>query len=1047
QGFPGKAGGDFNYFYSNTNAVVLALMAEAVSGQSFDTLLETYVTTPLALGSAALQTAPGNASIVGTEAGVPVENLDPTIPWTSGAMMTNMTDLLTFLDAINHEGFLSPELTAARTAAGNLNEISMNGMSISYGLGLMRLDFSELLKGVPAATPDLLSTGHGGSIAGASSFSGWLSSAAFPDLDNFGLAVHANSLSTIDKGGYLTGTSSEALFVQALEHLYRAARADGTMIDGRVAQGETGGFMTQTPYEGTLEFIGNPNLAPIAYLDLRGNPDSSPVRITLDPTYTFYSADTQGHSETALEVGDGQTISLPQNVRIEGYGAAKHADADTFTLLHLAGGTAQGDALQGEIAAYGENAIALASSHTNGTLTLDSSSRLYSKGIGGVGLSTSGAVIIGSSVAPDSLEAAFGVAGITVEGSQGVGIEASGRDARITLQPGASVAAVTYAVPLDSSFNPVDAQRYAVYGAKLENGAQMTVNGNINAAAAYAVPDSFAGPWNGNAAPGNGTLAVGVELRDASLAVQASGQVSASGYGVDFAGGTNTLAMRQATIQGGLAALHASGATTVSIAAEDSILAGRIALESATTSSTLTLTGSTLDFSASPQNDETLLRFGGSVNIDSSNTLTLPVSFATIDLLDDDQAGVFAPVIQAPGNAFTFDLLSDHSARYSGFTHDSPNGKRLFPAFAAYATGQLQSAARLPDAIVTLSLNPDRLTAESHATQSRVGFHLHTAVLEQARALANPASRLAQNSQTGSVSAQGLVDAAEKGNDTGNGVRFFGGYLRNTRDQSGRDGYAGYDFDADGLVLGVSSDIGHDVELAVFAGATRGETDYRHLSARVETDGLHLGMLGRYSHALSQASTLRFSGHVDYSRLENDARRYTSAAKTTGEYRQNLYGIGLEAALDYRLPSALVLSPRVALDAIRLEQARFRERGDNALDVGSLDLNQSHATLGIDVSRDFALDNGFMLTPKASLGWRHVFNAASRAVTARFRGYSTAFSSLALEEDRNTFLGNLSVDVMRLNTRQPLVVHFEYGYQKQEQASEHQVWLGLEARF
>jgi outer membrane autotransporter protein len=137
----------------------------------------------------------------------------------------------------------------------------------------------------------------------------------------------------------------------------------------------------------------------------------------------------------------------------------------------------------------------------------------------------------------------------------------------------------------------------------------------------------------------------------------------------------------------------------------------------------------------------------------------------------------------------------------------------------------------------------------------------------------------------------------------------------------------------------------------------------------------------------------------------------------------------------------------VALDAIRLKQASFREHGDSALDVGSLGLTQTHATLGIDASRDFVFDNDIIVTPKASLGWRHVFNAGSRAVTARFHGYSTAFSSLALEEDKNTLLGNLSIDVVRLNARRPLIARFEYGYQKQKHASEHQIWLGLEARF
>ncbi|MDR3300485.1 MAG: autotransporter domain-containing protein [Candidatus Accumulibacter sp.] len=1170
QGFPGKAPDGFNYFYSNTNAVVLALMAEAVSGKNFEALIQEYVVgkiSGLNSSNTYLSTAPGVAGMVGTEEGVLVNNLDPTIPWTSGAMVTDMNELLTFLDAINHTGFLNADLTAARTA--DMNTIPMSGMEIDYGLGLMNLVWGDLLGGFAAYVkqntgielkiPDVVSTGHGGSIAGSSSFSGWLASATQTDLDKLGLAVYANSLTTIDKGGYFTATPSEALFTQAVEHLYRTARANGTKDGANYAYGTTGGYITQEVLTGTGFVFGgsteSDDIPLIAYLDLRGDPDGAPFRITQDPSYTYYSAKTDGSAEVAVTVASGNALDLA-GYRIEGYGADK-SDDNTFTMLKVVGGN--GQQVDGEVAAYGENAIAL--SHSDGTLdtlTLTERSRLYSKGINGIGLETKGTVNISSGgyirdqngqyILDDDdnpitdlnpLETNFGItSAILAEGSGSIGIKAGGSDAKITLNPGASVGAVTYAgfrdedsgtiYTLDSEFKPVDEQKYSVRGVSLSDGATLTNDGgSIDATATY--------PWDG-VAGGGGTLAIGVELAKSTLVVKNEGSVSASGYGVNFIGDdSSTLTLsNDASVWGNLASLHASSDTpNVAVTAEESMLVGRIALADVQSTSSLVINDSVLDFSLQYPDSEALVQFGGSeLSVDNSNAMILPLSPGVISLVYapnvSNLASAFAPELHTfGGDAFTVAVGPGYNARLTGFTNDSPNSARMFPVFLEYATdkfnsGAFASAAQTwlltPDGDLTpaakdwlskqklpvadpieafigyVSEHPERLTAETHATQTAVSMGLHTSVQNQvsgmidgAFASQNSGSRLGQNIRNTFASHSGkkhnvahmegemwhssALTAAETrtplhasggiASPTTN-YRFFGGYIHSERDQHSRKGYAGYDHDANGLLLGVAAELSQNFDLAFFAGASSGETKYSRLASKIKSDGLHLGTQARYSYTLSDASTLRLAAHLDYSRLDNDSARYAYAGtdKIKGKYHQKLVGGGLKATLEKRLGADVTLSPYASLDALHLKQDSLNEHGGPtytdsqgkkhdlfALRVKGESFTRTYATLGIGASRDIELYKGFVVTPKVTVGWRHAFEQSTQSVTANFQGYSDTFKSRTLDEGRNTLLGGVSVDLKWLKTARPVVARFEYNYQRQDKASDHQLYLGLEARF
>ena len=1079
QSFPGNPPPGFRYFYSNTNAVVLALMAEAVTGETFDSLIA-KMTGDLGLSQTYLQMVAGSTGNIGTETGVKVANLDPTIPWTSGAMVTTMASLLKFLriEITNDGSYLSDALFRARTDSDNQHTITMSGMPISYGLGLMTLDWKTMLgsMGLGDFAADVTSTGHGGSIAGASSFSGWLSSSAGLDL---GFAVYANSLSTIDSGGFYTGTPSEALFVSTVEHLYRNARANGSSDGlGGYSHGSTGGYVTQSAYSGALTFTNPQTPGFIAYLDLTTNPNM-PLRVTLDPTYSYYSARTASDSgeEVALSVGSGQTVNLPAYVRIEGYGGIQ-SGTDAFVLLDIASGADMGaSTLAGEIAAYGRNAVAL---RTAADLTLASTSQVFSKGIDGTALFVSG----GAQVTVNSANGGFfgNMAGIQSEGARGAAIRATGSGTGVTIAPGATVAAVSYGYAMQSDFTTeTDPYALAIYGAKAQSGAELVIDGGkVSATAAHA--------WNGNTvadayisspdlAPG--VLAVGIDLNGGTARLGNGGTVVSTGYGVHFSpGAANTLTLSSGSVvSGGLASLYADPGARASVMIENSALSGVVAMRAAAASSTLTMTGSLV--SVTNYSGSALIAFGGSVDVDASNILLIPTSFQTMALLDAGAVTQFAPSLSTLGGAYRVSHSADYATAWlSGFSQGGANANRAFSSFADYGTSSGLSSSQL----AALGLEADRLSAEPYAAQAMAGMTLHRSLHDRAISQAfssagmTNASAAALGLTPDKAFGQGVLNAAmthdlEQGADIGGGAgalgvspaagtgpgrggatsRLFGGYLYSRYSQDNRGGYYGFDTNTSGVMMGVATDLSPRFTLAGYAAWDTGNTDYDGIDAAIETQGLHAGLIGRHTRPLTPTTDLRLTGNAAYSHFDNKAKRTILSQRTGGSYDQTIWSGGLEAALDY-YPSGrdgLRLSPYGSMSYSWLDQSGLQEDGVAALAVEGKTAGQWNSALGVALAQDIVRTDGYVLTPAAALSWLHDFGDMDYSVNSRFLGSEERFTSRSVGQGRDGVYAGLSLDIVhRQDGREaPLAVKLGYGVERRTGSTGQTLYLGAKIRF
>ena len=149
------------YRYNNSGYVLLGMIVEKVSGQPWDTFVETRIFKPLGMTTARMNDlgvvvphrAQGYAWVNGTLRNG--EYVSPTQPYAAGALLVSVLDLVKWDAALTSGKLLKPESFAAMYAPAPLTD----GKTSPYGFGW------EL-----AAYRTRPRIGHGGGIPGFSTF-------------------------------------------------------------------------------------------------------------------------------------------------------------------------------------------------------------------------------------------------------------------------------------------------------------------------------------------------------------------------------------------------------------------------------------------------------------------------------------------------------------------------------------------------------------------------------------------------------------------------------------------------------------------------------------------------------------------------------------------------------------------------------------------------------------------------------------------------------------------------------------------------------------
>ncbi len=958
-------GGLYTGIYSNSNAVILALIAEGLTGKSFDVLLEDWRSGTSLSTATKLPMFQGGANepdLVGTYSGEKIVQLDPIIPWVSGAVISTMGDLMTAVEMFKGQG---------RMNSADTTVINMHSMPTYYGLGLLALDFdfiSTQLWPEEVHLSPILATGHGGSIAGCSSFSGWLTASDSP-LD-MGLITYANVSNAYSRGGVYTETPSETLFVTIAEHLYRQSRADGTYNAGTglVSYGANGGYATTasglTP--ASLSFdksAGSPPL--IAYFDWDSLLPSS-LAINVDPTFTHYSTASDNSAAPAAEtvMTVSGAVDLPAWARMEGYSGDIQKSGSSYTLLELGAGT-PADSLLGQVAVYGSLATALKAGRE---ISLGRDSVIEAHGY--------------DSTALELLSGANNEVGGKVHGA-GAKITALkvGPGVGVTIGEKAMISGTSYgsANEGEDGFEGVTTDNFAngVTGLLLEGAnSAATVKGWVSLQSSS--PDS--------------AISVGISLAGANAAaVVDGGLVESDGYAAHFKGAGTKVTLQNGAIMSGLIRGEASAAGSAFIADDKSLIMGPDYDQPIIAGvNRVILSGTAVAWET-----EELPELDKPISVVTGNNPALS-SIKFRPLFDDE--GLLAYSIDSQNRVIVNGLKAG--------AYKSPNARNIYGAWQEASKGTDYGKEFLGDM--------DNLSHEAFATLAGAALDAQRQIGSLARRFLFPDAGAARAGESPAAPAAG--EAPE-------GLSRFVFEYFHTDSSRDDDGYSGYDQSGNGILTGAAFDLHENLALAAYVGWHKGETDFNYLKAESDADSMFAGLMGRWRQEIASNMEARYTAHLSYSRVENDLSRTVTGrsvrSRATGSFDQKLTGFGVEAALDWFPGDGdILLSPWLGLDYLHLDQDGLTEKAADeapiALTTKGLKNNAVHSTVGLAASRAFKGDNGeSSVTLKASAAWEHQYGDNQFTTEGAFVAGGRSFKAKSLETGRDAALLGLSAEAFR----------------------------------
>ncbi|MFD2644394.1 autotransporter outer membrane beta-barrel domain-containing protein [Pseudomonas japonica] len=204
-----------------------------------------------------------------------------------------------------------------------------------------------------------------------------------------------------------------------------------------------------------------------------------------------------------------------------------------------------------------------------------------------------------------------------------------------------------------------------------------------------------------------------------------------------------------------------------------------------------------------------------------------------------------------------------------------------------------------------------------------------------------------------------------------------------------------------GAVMGLDWAVGSDWRLGVLGGYSRTRLDATGLDGKVNS--WHAGVYAaRQSGPLALRLGAAYSGHDGDSKRDVGFNGFSERLK--GGYDADSQQAFAE--LGYALGSGrFSAEPFANLGYQRYHRDGYREKGGNAaLAVDKDTQDNVSSTFGVRVAHLGQLDNGMSLTPRASLGWRHVYGEVDSRTRQAFIAGGDAFSVEGSALDRDSLV-------------------------------------------
>lgn len=224
----------------------------------------------------------------------------------------------------------------------------------------------------------------------------------------------------------------------------------------------------------------------------------------------------------------------------------------------------------------------------------------------------------------------------------------------------------------------------------------------------------------------------------------------------------------------------------------------------------------------------------------------------------------------------------------------------------------------------------------------------------------------------------------------------------------GEHGSAGLEQRTKGSVLGVDWALTPMWHLGVLGGYSRTDLDSPGLDGKVNT--WHVG-----AYAQRQDGPLSLRLGAAYSRHDGQSKRRVEFDGFSDRPKGNYDADSQQAfaELGYALGSGrLSVEPFANLGYQRYQREGYTEKGGAAaLNVNSQNQDNISSTLGLRLAQLNRLDNGMSLTPRGSLGWRHMYGDVDSTTRQAFVLGGSAFNVEGTALDRDSLMVEAGLDL------------------------------------
>ena len=268
--------------------------------------------------------------------------------------------------------------------------------------------------------------------------------------------------------------------------------------------------------------------------------------------------------------------------------------------------------------------------------------------------------------------------------------------------------------------------------------------------------------------------------------------------------------------------------------------------------------------------------------------------------------------------------------------------------------------------------------------------------------------------------------------------------------QGQRKGIAGYDAITRGLTIGADTEGLHD-NATVGVAVAYANTDVKSNSAnntRSDIGSYNISLYGDYD---LNADTYLI-GDIGYTYGDNEATRFNVGGVTglnaDSDYGSHQVEARLIAARDYNPAQYedVRITPKAQVHYIRYQNEDITETGAGGagLEIDSEALNILEFGVGVDVRKDYVQENGAILSPEVSVGYRYDVIGDAVQTTSTFSGGGPSFRTEGADPDQDTL--NLGFGV-GYTTPNNMEFTASYDYERKDEFNSNSAFIRIAAPF